>query len=150
VVGFSWPDAMAKARATIESVRTQLVERGLAVDELCTEFLGHDAFLGPHAERSNEAGLNEVWLRMAVRTREQRTADAFPRLFPWLALSGAPYMGGFHGVTPASRLLGVWPTLVARERVEERVEVTSTDTGPSTGSEPAPDSIRGRTERGGA
>ena len=47
VVGFSWPDAMAKARATIESVRTQLVERGLAVDELQTEFLGHDAFLGP-------------------------------------------------------------------------------------------------------
>jgi hypothetical protein len=157
VVGFSWPDAMAKARATIESVRTQLVERGLAVDELHTEFLGHDAFLGPHADRSNEAGLNEVWLRMAVRTREQRTADAFPRLFPWMALSGAPYMGGFHGITPASRLLGVWPSLVARERIEEHVEVTLTDVpavpagpvdtkriaaGPATGS--------GRTERGGA
>jgi hypothetical protein len=128
VIGFSWPDAMAKARATIRSVQTQLAERGLPVDELHSEFIGHDAFLGPHAERSNEAELNEVWLRMAVRTRERRVADAFPRLFPWLALSGAPYMGGFHGITPASRLLGVWPTLVARERIEERVEVASIDT----------------------
>ena len=94
---------------------------------------------------------------MAVRTREQRTADAFPRLFPWMALSGAPYMGGFHGITPASRLLGVSPSLVARERIEERVEVTLTDvpavpagpietervaTGPATGS--------GRMDKGGA
>jgi hypothetical protein len=129
VIGFCWPDAMAKARATIASVQTQLAERGLAVEELHSEFIGHDAFLGPHADRAHEAELNEVWLRMAVRTREQRTADAFPRLFPWMALSGAPYMGGFHGITPASRLLGVWPTLVAREPVEERLEVTLMDTG---------------------
>ena len=66
---------------------------------------------------------------MAVRTRERRVADAFPRLFPWMALSGPPYMGGFHGVTPASQLLGVWPALVARERIEEHVEVSVTSVG---------------------
>lgn len=126
VVGFCWPDAMAKARATIDSVRTQLAERDMPVDELRTEFIGHDAFLGPHADRDREDELNEVWLRMAVRTRDRRIADAFPRLFPWLGLSGAPYMGGFHGVTPASRLLGVWPSLVAREKVEWQVEVKDT------------------------
>ena len=130
VIGFCWPDAMAKARATIDSVRTQLAERKLEVDEVHAEFIGHDSFLGPHADHSHEAGLNEVWLRMAVRGRERRVADAFPRLFPWMALSGAPFMGGFHGVTPASQLLGVWPALVARERIEEHVEVTISDVGP--------------------
>ena len=130
VVGFCWPDAMAKARATIDSVRAQVAERQLAVDEIHAEFIGHDSFLGPHAERAQEAELNEVWLRMAVRARERRVADAFPRLFPWMALSGAPFMGGFHGVKPASQLLGVWPALVARERIEEQVEVTITDVGP--------------------
>jgi len=130
VIGFCWPDAMAKARATIDSVRVQLVERQLAVAEVHAEFIGHDSFLGPHADRSHEAELNEVWLRMAVRARERRVADAFPRLFPWMALSGAPFMGGFHGVTPASQLLGVWPALVARERIEQQVEVTITDVGP--------------------
>jgi hypothetical protein len=131
VVGFCWPDAMAKARATVASVKTQLAERKLAVDEVHAEFIGHDCFLGPHADTSHEAELNEVWLRMAVRARERRVAEAFPRLFPWMALSGAPYMGGFHGVTPASQLLGVWPALVAREQVEQRVEVTITDVGPT-------------------
>jgi len=128
VVGFCWPDAMAKARATIASVRTQLTERKMAVDELHTEFLGHDSFLGPHADHGDDARLNEVWLRMAIRTRDKRVADAFPRLFPWMALSGAPYMGGLHGTSASSQLLGVWPSLVPRTAVERRVEVTLMDT----------------------
>jgi hypothetical protein len=33
-------------------------------------------------------------------------------------------MSGFHGVTPGSQLLGVWPALVARELVETRVDVS--------------------------
>ncbi len=130
VVGFCWPDAMAKARATVESVRTQLAERRMAIDDMHAEFIGHDSFLGPHADHTHEADLNEVWLRMAVRARERRVAAAFPRLFPWMALSGAPYMGGFHGVTPASQLLGVWPALVAREQIEPQVDVSITDVGP--------------------
>ncbi|MED5618827.1 acyclic terpene utilization AtuA family protein [Ideonella sp. BN130291] len=123
VVGFCWPDAMAKARAVVDSVKQQMADRRMATDELCVEFIGHDAFLGPHADRSREAELNEVWLRMAVRCADKRVADAFPRLFPWMALSGPPYMGGFHGIAPASQLLGLWPTTLQRERVESAVQV---------------------------
>lgn len=127
VIGFCWPDAMAKARATVEAVKVQLAERRLPVDEVRSEFIGHDSFLGPHADRSREHDLNEVWLRMAVRCRDRRVAEAFPRLFPWMALSGPPYMGGFHGAGAPSQLLGVWPALVPREHVEPQVEVTVTD-----------------------
>jgi len=124
VVGFCWPDAYLKARATVALVEQSLEEQDAAVEETCVEYLGLDAFLGPHADLSQRNELNEVWVRMAIRTRDKRVADALGRHFPWLALSGPPYMGGFHGVTPASQLLGIWPTLVARELVESRVEVS--------------------------
>lgn len=123
VIGFCWPDAYRKAQATAALVRQALREQKIVVDETCVEYLGLDTFLGPHADRSAVENLNEVWLRLAIRTREKRVADGFGRQFPWLALSGPPYMGGFHGITPASQLLGVWPTLAARGPIEAGVSV---------------------------
>ncbi len=123
VIGFCWPDALAKAEAVVASVRQQLGERGMGHEELCVERLGHDTFLGPHAEQRGADELNEVWLRMAVRCTDKRVAEAFARLFPWMALSGPPFMGGFHGISPASQLLGLWPTTVRRELVESAVSV---------------------------
>ena len=123
VIGFCWPDAYRKAEATVALVEQALHEQKLPIEETQVEYLGLDAFLGPHADRSARDQMNEVWLRMAVRTRERHVAEAFPRQFPWLALSGPPYMGGFHGIAPASQLLGVWPALAARERIETKVDV---------------------------
>ena len=123
VIGFCWPDALAKAGAVVASVKQQLSERRMAHNELCVERLGHDTFLGPHADSRGADELNEVWLRMAVRCADKRVAEGFPRLFPWMALSGPPFMGGFHGITPASQLLGLWPTTVRRDLVESLVSV---------------------------
>ncbi len=64
---------------------------------------------------------------MTVRSREKRAAEAFARLFPWLGLSGPPYAGGFHGIERAKELLGVWPTLAAREQIEPHVSVSVED-----------------------
>jgi hypothetical protein len=126
VVGFCWPDALRKAEATVAIVRQAMREQGIAVQELHVEYPGLDTFLGPHADRSRLDELNEVWLRVAIRTPDKRIADGLGRQFPWLALSGPPYMGGFHGITPGSQLLGLWPTLVARDLIERRVEVSVT------------------------
>jgi hypothetical protein len=126
LVGFCWPDALAKARAVVAGIKTQLQEKRMAHEELCVEFLGHDSFLGPHADTRHEAALNEVWLRMAVRCADRRVAEAFPRLFPWMALSGPPFMGGFHGIQPASQLLGLWPSQLRREHIEAQVQVEVT------------------------
>ena len=123
VTGYCWPDALAKARAVADTVRNLLAERRMAHDALAVEYLGHDAFLGPHADRRGEDEMNEVWLRMAIRTPDKRVAEAFPRLFPWLALSGPPYMGGFHGMPAASQLIGLWPSLVRRENVQASIDV---------------------------
>ena len=128
VVGFCWPDALSKARGVADAVQALLREKKMPFDEVCVEYLGHNAFLGPHATAVDEDSINEVWLRMAIRTPEQRVADGFGRLFPWLALSGPPYMGGFHGIAPGSQLLGLWPSLVAREAIEPQVCVDVQET----------------------
>jgi hypothetical protein len=124
VVGFCWPDALRKAQATVAIVRQALQEQRIPVEEFNAEYLGLNAFLGPHADLSQREDLNEVWVRVAIRTHDKRIADGFGRQFPWLALSGPPYMGGFHGIAPASQLLGLWPALVARELIERQVQVS--------------------------
>ncbi|MFM8588597.1 MAG: acyclic terpene utilization AtuA family protein, partial [Limnohabitans sp.] len=123
VIGLSWPDALTKARTVADIVQGQLREKNLPVEEVCVEYLGHNAFLGPHATPLDEDAINEVWLRIAIRTPDQRIADGFGRLFPWLALSGPPYMGGFHGITPGSQLLGLWPSRGDRRAIEPQVAV---------------------------
>lgn len=127
VIGLSWPDALTKARTVADIVQGQLRDQQQPIEEVCVEYLGHNAFLGPHATPVDEDAINEVWLRMAIRTPDRRTADGFGRLFPWLALSGPPYMGGFHGITPGSQLLGLWPSLLSRAAIEPHVHTDVTE-----------------------
>jgi len=128
--GFSWPDAWDKAQAAIAMVRDQLADRRMAHDELFVEYPGLNSAHGPLAPPPAPealAELNEVWVRMVVRTQDKAVADGFGRLFPWMALSGPAYSCGFHGLNNSSELLGIWPALVGREVVEAavRVEVLS-------------------------
>ena len=119
---------MKKARATEAIVRRQLAEMKLAYDEINTEFLGYDSLLGALADDSKIDDLNEVYLKMSVRAKDRRLAEAFPRQFPWLALSGPPTASGFSGIEPARQLLGLWPTLVRRDLIEPEIKVSLCDT----------------------
>ncbi|HEX7644608.1 MAG TPA: acyclic terpene utilization AtuA family protein [Burkholderiaceae bacterium] len=122
-MGYSWPKAYAKAERAAQIVKLQMREQRMAFDDLRVEYLGYDSILGPLADPAQRDRLNEVYLRMAVRTQDKRVADGFGRLFPWLALSGPPFVGGRFTMPPATELLGIWPTLVARELVEPLVQV---------------------------
>jgi hypothetical protein len=121
--GYSWPQAYKKAERAAQIVQQGLREQKLAVDDLCIEYLGYDSLLGPLVDSSQRDNLNEVYLRMALRTQDKRVADGFGRMFPWLALSGPPFVGGRINIQPASELLGIWPTLVRRELIESAVTV---------------------------
>ncbi|WP_411877923.1 acyclic terpene utilization AtuA family protein [Polaromonas sp. YR568] len=124
--GFSWPDAWDKAQAAVAMVKAQLADRHMAHDELFVEFPGLNSAHGPLAPMPAPealAELNEVWVRMVVRTQDKAVADGFGRLFPWMALSGPAYTCGFHGLNNSSELLGICPALVDREAVEAAVRV---------------------------
>lgn len=123
IIGFSWPQAYAKCEQAAATIRTLVAERGWPVEESGVEYIGYDSLLGAQADPTYRDQLNECFLRMTIRTQERKVADAFGRLFPWLGLSGPPYVGTMKGVQGAKELLGIWPTLARREAVESRVDV---------------------------
>jgi hypothetical protein len=123
IIGFSWPQAYAKCEKAAATIKTLVAERGWPVEETNIEYIGYNSLLGAQADPTYRDQLNECFLRMTIRTQERKVADAYGRLFPWLGLSGPPYVGSMKGVQGAKELLGIWPALVRRELVESRVEI---------------------------
>ncbi len=125
--GFSWPNAWSKCQAAIEMIRSQLKDKRIPHDELFIEYPGLNSahgVLAPLPAPPQLDELNEVWVRIVLRTQHKAAADSFGRLFPWMALSGPAYTCGFSGLHNSSELLGIWPTLIDRTLVESRVKVT--------------------------
>jgi hypothetical protein len=125
--GFSWPDAWDKAQAAVAMVRSQLQERRVPHDELFIEHPGLNSAHGPLAPIPSPEVLNaanEIWTRMVLRTPHKGAADGFGRLFPWMGLSGPAYTCGFSGLHNSTELLGIWPTLIERTKVEAQVKVS--------------------------
>ncbi|OEH91828.1 acyclic terpene utilization AtuA family protein [Bacillus solimangrovi] len=122
ITGYSWPDAMNKAKKAEEIIRLQIKKKGLAYKEIQTDFIGYDALHGPLAHRADHH-VNEIFLRMAVRTTTKKEAMTFPRLFPPLALNGPPSMGAFIGNIPPRQLIGMWASFIPRELVEEQISI---------------------------
>lgn len=121
--GYSWPDALAKAQEADRIIRKQIERIGLQADEIQTDYLGYNSLHGPLSQES-EHELNEVYLRIAIRTRSKEEAAKLGRLFPPLMLNGPPSMGGFLGMMKPRELLGMWSCLVPREIIENAIHVT--------------------------
>ena len=122
--GYSWPDAYAKAQAALAMVKTQLAEKRVVFDELFVEYPGLNSAHGPLAPLPTALDeLNEVWMRMVLRTPSKAAAEGFGRLFPWMGLSGPAYTCGFNGLRATSELLGIWPTLISRDVLAQQVRI---------------------------
>ncbi len=124
MLGYAWPDAMAKARAAAAIIQQQMGEIGLRAEETIIEYVGYNSIHGPLADPTHVDDLNEVYLRIAVRCTDKREAAKLGRLFPPLALSGPPFIGGAGGMMEPRGLLGIWPTLAPRGIIEEYVRVS--------------------------
>src|SRR2546421_2865725 len=124
VLGYAWPDALAKARAAAEIIQQQMREIDLKAEEVVIEYPGYNSIHGPLADPTYANELNEVYLRIAVRCADKREAAKLGRLFPPLALSGPPFIGGAGGMIEPRGLLGIWPTLAPRDIIEEYVRVS--------------------------
>lgn len=124
MIGYAWPDALAKAQAAAAIIQQQMTEIGLNAEETLVEYVGYNSIHGPLADSSHIDELNEVYLRVAVRCADKREAAKLERLFPPLALSGPPFIGGAGGMTGPRGLLGIWPTLAPRAIIEEYIRVS--------------------------
>jgi hypothetical protein len=124
--GFSWPNAWDKAQLAVQMIRTQLADKKILHDELFIEYPGlnsaHGA-LAPLPTGDALEAVNEIFVRMVLRTQTKAAADSFGRLFPWIGLSGPAYTCGFSGLRNTSELLGIWTGLMDRDVVMRRARV---------------------------
>src|SRR5436305_1107683 len=129
IIGYAWPDALAKAYLAAQIILQQMKRVGLQAEETLIEYMGYNSISGPLADPTHAKDLNEVYLRIAVRCADKREAAKLGRLVPPLGLSGPPFISGAGGMIEPRGLLGIWPTLAPRAVIEEYIRVSVEEAG---------------------
>lgn len=119
---YAWPDALEKAKAGDQILCTRLVDLGLKFEEIRSEFMGYNSCHGPLSVMPNE--INEVVLRIGVRSHDHHSVERFGKELAPLILTGPPAVTGFAGGRPKpSEVIAYWPALIPKTGVTPRVEV---------------------------
>jgi len=118
----SGPDALPKAEICADAIWGRLRWAGYTYEETSTEFLGVDSC---HGRLTPPAAIvSEVVLRVGVKDRDRAKVDRFGKELAPLVTAGPPGVTGFAGGRPkATEVLGYWPTLIPKSRIESRVHV---------------------------
>jgi hypothetical protein len=120
---YAWPDAFEKAKAADQILRTRLADLGLKFDEIRTEFLGLNSCHGPIAPMPNV--INEVVLRIGVRSHDHSAVERFGKEIAPLILTGPPAVTGFAGGRPKpSEVIAYWPSLMKKIAVTPQIIVS--------------------------
>lgn len=123
-ISFAWPKALSKAKRAAEIVRARLAMQGVQPEEILEEYIGLNSLWGALAPiPEDEEQINEVRLRMAIRTRNKKDCEVLAREFPPLLLSGPPTASAVAGTPQARELMGLWSTLIPRELIEPETKV---------------------------
>jgi len=121
---YSWPQALTKAKAGDEILRKRLANLALKFDEIRTEFIGYNATHGPLAKKINEDDINEIVLRVAVRSHDYASVERFGKEIAPLILTGPPAVTGFAGGRPKpSEIVAYWPALIPKKFVNPTVKI---------------------------
>jgi len=121
---YSWPEALTKAKAADVILRKRLANLNLTFDEIRTEFIGYNACHGPLAKKLDEDDINEIMLRVAVRSHDYYSVERFGKEIAPLILTGPPSVTGFAGGRPKpSEVVAYWPALIPKKLVEPKVEI---------------------------
>ncbi len=121
---YSWPDALAKAKAADKILRKRLNSLGLKFDEIRTEFIGYNATHESLAYKIKEDKINEIMLRIAVRSHDYQSVKRFGQEIAPLILTGPPSVTGFAGGRPKpSDVVAYWPALIPKKLVKPEVKI---------------------------
>lgn len=123
-ISFSWPKAYSKAKRAAQIIRARLEMQGVRPEEIHVEYIGINSLWGALApEPADEDQVNEVRLRIAIRTRNKKDCEILAREFPPLLLSGPPTASAVAGTPQPRELMGLWSTLIPRELIEPYVQI---------------------------
>ena len=121
---YSWPQALTKAKAADKILRKRLELLNLKFDEIRTEFIGYDACHGPLSTQLDENLINEIMLRVAVRSHDYNSVERFGKEIAPLILTGPPSVTGFAGGRPKpSEVVAYWPALIPKKLVKPEVRI---------------------------
>ncbi|MDZ4771613.1 MAG: acyclic terpene utilization AtuA family protein [Planctomycetota bacterium] len=123
----SGPDALEKAKLCAEIVWQRLAHDGceFAPEEKMVEFIGanvtHSGIAS--AERKDPS---EIFLRIGVKSAIEAKVDRFGMEIVPLVTSGPPGVTGFAGGRPkATDIIGFWPALVSKTKIQHRVTLVT-------------------------
>lgn len=121
---YSWPQALTKAKAADKILRQRMEHLGLQFEEVRTEFVGYDACHGPLSKQIDENDINEVVMRIAVRSQDKASVERFGKEIAPLVLTGPPSVTGFAGGRPRpSEVVAYWPALIPKKLVQPEVKI---------------------------
>jgi len=118
---FPWPDALKRAEKARETLLERFERMGLQSDEIQFDLVGINSLHGPSAPMP-EGELNEVGLRVAVRTRSKDEAEKVRRACSHLWIMG-PGGTSFGAPMKPRPVVSVWPTLIPRDFVRQSVDI---------------------------
>jgi acyclic terpene utilization AtuA family protein len=121
---FVWPDAELRARRTAAILLGRIADLGLVVDAHHVDLVGVSGAHGPMAPPPPGEPA-EVMMRMAIRTRDRKSAERFGAEIAPLITAGVPGAcgSGGRGRPHASPIVSFWPALVPRGTVTPKVEL---------------------------
>lgn len=121
---YSWPQALTKAKAADKILRKRLELLNLTFDEIRSEFVGYNSCHGPLATELDEDLINEIQLRVSVRSHDFASVERFGKEIAPLILTGPPSVTGFAGGRPKpNEVVAYWPALLDKKLVEPKVEI---------------------------
>lgn len=122
---YSWPQALTKAKAADKILRKRLENLNLHFDEIRTEFVGYNATHETLAPEMDEDKINEIMLRIAVRSKDYKSVERFGKEIAPLILTGPPSVTGFAGGRPKpSEVVAYWPALIPKKLVKPEVVIS--------------------------
>ncbi|MGD8307641.1 MAG: DUF1446 domain-containing protein, partial [Ignavibacteria bacterium] len=120
---YSWPKALTKAKAADSILRKRLSSLGLKFDEIKTEYVGYNATHETLAKELDEDNINEIVLRISVRSHQREAVKRFGQEIAPLILTGPPSVTGFAGGRPKpNNVVAYWPALIRKSLVIPKVK----------------------------
>ncbi len=121
---YSWPQALTKAKTADKILRKRLENLNLKFDEIRTEFVGYNSCHGPLVKEVDEDSINELMMRIAVRSSDFNSVERFGKEIAPLILTGPPAVTGFAGGRPKpSEVVAYWPALLSKKTVTPVVKI---------------------------
>ena len=123
-ISVCWPDAYEKAQFCERFLRGRFEALEIPVVESRFDYIGLNSIHGPLAKLPCDlAEVNEVRVRVAVKTTSRKFANQIRREVTHLWTHGPVGTTAVISPPPPREIISLWPTLIPRDLVRERVEI---------------------------